>query len=161
MDITVKYDGKALCFNKEPVIINDKTLVQLRPIAEAMGLEIKYAEKTGSVILSDDDTTVIFKQNSKTVKVNNKERKMDVPMVTRDDYTFVPVRYLVEPFGNSIEYDGESKTVTVTPKKQQTAESAAPVQETKEISTGSGKYSATYFYQLQPELELESNGRGY
>lgn len=163
MDITVKYDGKALCFNKEPVIINDKTLVQLRPIAEAMGLDIQYAEKTGSVILSDNETTVIFKQNSETVTVNNKERKMDVPMVTRSDYTFVPVRYLVEPFGNSIEYDGTSKTVTVTPqvKKPQTAEETALTEVPKEISTGSGKYSSTYFYQSQPELELESNGRGY
>lgn len=169
MDITVKYNGTALCFNKEPVIINDKTLVQLRPVAEAMGLSIKYAEKTGSVILSDSETTVIFKQDSDKVIVNNEERKMDVPMVVRSDYTFVPVRYLVEPFGNSIDYDGESKTVSVTQQAKRpriadkSPEEVNTVNETeeKQISTGSGNYKATYFYQSQPELALEGNGRGY
>lgn len=154
MDITVKYNGDVLCFNAEPVILNDKTLVQLRPIAEAMNLDIKYSQNAGSVILSDGDTTVVFTQNSDTVAVNDKKKKMDVPLVTREDYTFVPVRDLVEPFGNSIEYDVESKTVTIVHAEK--AEKAP-----KEISTGSGEYSATFYYQSQPDLELDANGRGY
>ena len=31
----------------------------------------------------------------------------------------------------------------------------------KEISTGSGKFPFTFFYQSQPDIALENNGRGY
>ncbi len=153
-DITVKYNGSVLCFNQEPVIIKDKTLVQLRPIAEAMGLDISFVTEDGSVILSDEKTTVVFTENSDRIKVNDDEKIMEVPMVIRNNYTFVPVRNLVEPFGDSISYDGKTKTVTI-----ETA--GAEKEEPKTVSKGSGKYTSTYYYQSQPDLELEQNGRGY
>lgn len=157
MDITVKYNGSVLCFNSEPILLNDKTLVQLRPIAEAMKLDIKYSEKTGSVILSADGTTVVFTQNSDKVVINGASKKMDVPMMTKDNYTFVPVRELTEPFGNALDYDSESKTVAITTSDKNENTEPAP----REISTGSDKYPATFYYQSQPDLELEANGRGY
>lgn len=196
-DLTVKYNGIALSFNEKPVIVNDKTLVQLRPIAEAMELEIGFSN--GSVVLSDEETTVIFTQDSSEITVNDEVSFMDVPMVLRNDYTFVPVRNLVEPFGNKIDYDGETKTVTIESKiteeaskpednsdkdaikrpsenksvikKKETVDADEDFQEEentevkqkepKVISTGSGDYESTYFYQSQPDLELENNGRGY
>ncbi len=201
-DLTVKYNGIALSFNEKPVIVNDKTLVQLRPIAEAMELEIGFSN--GSVVLSDEETTVIFTQDSSEITVNDEVSTMDVPMVLRNDYTFVPVRNLVEPFGNKIDYDGETKTVTIEsnkteealdtetksdnktikrpsenksvtkneepvnndedPQKEEKSEEENTEVEPKEpkvISTGSGDYEFTYFYQSQPDLELENNGRGY
>ena len=60
-EITIKYNGTTLAFSESPVIMNDKTLVQLRPIAEAMHLQIGFSELDGSVVLSNDNTTVIFK----------------------------------------------------------------------------------------------------
>ena len=196
-DLTVKYNGIALSFNEKPVIVNDKTLVQLRPIAEAMELEIGFSN--GSVVLSDEETTVIFTQDSSEITVNDEVSFMDVPMVLRNDYTFVPVRNLVEPFGNKIDYDGETKTVTIeskiieeatksedksdkeaikrpsenksVTKKKETVDddevsreeenTEVKQKEPKEISTGSGDYESTYFYQSQPDLEFENNGRGY
>lgn len=153
-DITVKYNGNVLCFNQNPVIINDKTLVQLRPIAEAMGLDISFTGDSGSVTLSDENTTVVFTENSDKITVNDTEEIMEVPMIIRNDYTFVPVRNLVEPFGNVISYDTKTKTVTI---ETENDDKKAP----KVISTGSGEYSSTYFYQSQSDLELENNGRGY
>ena len=170
MDITVKYNGNVLCFNREPVIVQDKTLVQLRPIAEAMGLKISYKESAGSVVLSDDKTTVVFTQDSNKIIVNDSERTMEVPMVLRNDYTFVPVRNLAEPFGNDVAYDEESKTVTITPSEVNTMRADKSPEEEfaektstepKEISTGSGNFDFTFYYQSQPDLELEANGRGY
>ncbi len=163
-DIVVKYNGEALAFTEKPIIVNDKTLVQLRPIATAMGLTIGFSEADGSVILSDSETTVVFTQDSEKISVNEKEEIMDVPMVIHNDYTFVPVRNLVEPFGNKISYDGKTKTVTIikAEKDEDSAlDSRSAEEKEKVISTGSGKYESVHFYQSQPELELENNGRGY
>ncbi len=47
------------------------------------------------------------------------------------------------------------------PKNEEEKEVAEEEKVFKEISTGSGDYESTYFYQSQPELEFEENGRGY
>lgn len=140
-DITVKYNGDTLCFNQSPVIINDKTLVQLRPIAEAMSLEIAFAD--GCVVLSDKKTTVVFEQDSNKIKVNDEVSMMDVPMILKNDYTFVPVRNLVEPFGNKIDYNGETKTVTIL--SEETSDVTEAVEKknseiTTSVTTNNKKY---------------------
>lgn len=186
VEMKIIYNGEILTFNESPVIVNDKTLVQLRPIAEAMNLEIGF--ENGQVILSGNGTTVIFTLESNVVTVNGEERTMDVPMVMKNDYTFVPARELAEPFGNQVEYDGETKSVIITTEekteitedeeealasseqeteKNETEEFVRPLKneepepETVEISTGSGEYEHTYFYQSQPDVAFEENGRGY
>ena len=159
-DITVKYNNTVLEFNQKPLILNEKTLVQLRPIAEVMGLGIKYSEDTGRITLSDGSTTVVFTENSSKVCVNDTEMQMPVPAIIRNNYTFVPVRELVEPFGETISYDSATRTVTISSEIKiiglTEAENTA-----KEISTGSGKFPFTFFYQSQPDIALENNGRGY
>ncbi len=164
-ELTVKYDGAALAFAEKPIIVKDKTLVQLRPIAEAMELEIGF--ESGSVTLSDNETTIVFTKDSEKVMINREEALMDVPMVIHNDYTFVPVRDLVEPFGKRIDYDGETRTVTIVSQLNEEiqdkdiADEIEEVEEPKVISTGSGKYKFVHFYQSQPDLELEASGRGY
>jgi len=112
-NMTIKYNNNILCFAEKPIIRNDKTLVQLRPIAEAMGLEIDYINESGEVLLSRDETSVVFTNNSDIIKINGREFKMISPAVNHNDYTFVPVRDLAEPFGELVSYDGETKTVTI------------------------------------------------
>ena len=198
-DITVKYNGEILSFSQKPIIRSDKTLVQLRPIAEALGLTIDYIAESGQVILSQDETTVVFTNNSDIISINGRELQMIAPVVNHNDYTFVPVRDLAEPFGKVVSYDGETKTVdiaepildetfdegadqvmeeasgevseeTAEETSQQTAEDGLAVQERpeenplipeREVSKGSGNYPSAFFYQHQPDMALESNGRGY
>lgn len=169
-DITVKYGGEQLSFNEKPIIINGKTLVQLRPIAEALELGIEFAMESGTVYLSNADAVVAFTQNSKVKSVNDADILMDVPMIIHNDYTFVPVRDLVEPFGYAVSYNGDTRTVSITvpgtdedcDKSERTEETQTKAaEEPRVISTGSGEYEFVHFYQSQPELEFEENGRGY
>ena len=81
---------------------------------------------------------------------------MDVKMIVKDDYTFIPVRYLAEPFGYEISYEQDTKTVNILlPKAVRLAELR------DKIRTGSGRYPSTFYYQAQEEMGLENNGRGY
>ena len=184
-ELTIIYNGEQLEFTETPIIMNDKTLVQIRPIAEAMGLEIVF--ENGQVCLSDSITSVVFTLDSEIVKVNGEENVMTVPMVLKNDYTFVPVRDLAEPFGCELDYDGSTKTVTISkeidedkekveeeageeqkesedisrPAKNEADESEIEEKAVEEIKTGSGKYEFTYFYQSQPDIGFENKGRGY
>ena len=81
---------------------------------------------------------------------------MDVKMVVKDDYTFIPVRYLAEPFGYEINYEEDTQAVNILyPKSVRLAELR------DKIRTGSGKYPSTFYYQSQEDIGLENNGRGY
>lgn len=171
-EIAIKYKGAEIAFNEKSIVMNQRTLVQLRPIAEALELGIEYALNTGEVILSNADSVVVFKQNSDIVNINGYDVTMDVPMIVHNNYSFVPVRSLVEPFGNDIVYDGATKTITISPVDEaeytdtENLENNIPEQVTeevvkKEIPSGSGKYPFPFYYQSMPELEFENNGRGY
>ncbi len=149
-DIAIIYNGTKIEFSEPNIVMNQRTLVQLRPIAEALDLGIEYAIESGSVILSNADSVVVFKLNSNIVDINGTESTMDVPMIAHNNYTFVPVRNLVEPFGNDIIYDGETKTITITTKEK----IKAPIEFSRE-------FKKVFFYQSQPELALENNGKGY
>ncbi len=175
-NIKIRYNGGILKFNSNPVLVGEETMVQLRPLADAMGL--KLLSENGKIVLYDAKTKVIFAPDSNKITVNDNTITMGAPVLTRDDYTFVPIRQIVELFCDEMTFDGITKTVSitkigggvgnakpiVTQKKEPTATpiptpTAKPVQkpvETKPTANGS-----TYYYQAQPEFALENNGRGY
>ena len=155
-DITVNFCGKELKFNSSPMITDGRTLVQLRPIAEAMGLEIEYEPAGSMVILCNGKNEVRFCVGSDSYYIDGKKKKMDTKMAVKDNYTFIPVRYLAEPFGYEVGYDAAKKAVAIdVPKEVRLAELR------EKIRTGSGKYPSTYYYQAQEEMGLENNGKGY
>lgn len=168
-DLIIKYNGNVLNFNQSPVIVDGKTLVQLRPIAEAMDLEIVFkGGEESTVTLYDKDTTVVFTMNSNKVLVNNEESQMITAPILRNNSTFIPVRELAEPFGKTVEYNGKTQTVTIEDSKETDKEADKETdsiltesEKDKMPSTGSGKYNFTYYYQSQPDLALDNNGRGY
>ncbi len=155
-DITVTFEGKKILFNSSPIIEKDRTLVQIRPIAEAMGLTIEYEPFDAMVILSDGKTETRFSVGSDISYVNGKKQNMGVKMALKDDFTFIPIRYLVEPFGYEIAYNADTKTVSVKINKEK---KLAELRD--KIRTGSGKYPSTFYCQSQEDIGFENNGKGY
>lgn len=186
-DISIFYNGSQVNFTEKSIVMNERTLVQLRPIAEALDLGIEYAMDTGSVILSNSDFVVTFTLNSNIVDVNGTKFTMDVPMIAHNNYTFVPVRNLVEPFGNDIVYDSITKSINITTKEtnnnimqfipekyniqyvepnfDQIVNEPVnePVSEpvNEPVTKPTNESGNIFFYQSQPDLGLENNGRGY
>lgn len=157
-DIAIFYNGTQIVFSEKNIVMNQRTLVQLRPIAEALDLGIEFAMESGSVILSNAESVVTFQLDSNIVNVNGYETTMDVPMIAHNNYTFVPIRSLVEPFGNNIVYDGATKTITITTREETYNEGynkpIAPIEFARE-------FKKVFFYQSQPDFAFENNGRGY
>ncbi|MBQ7975642.1 MAG: copper amine oxidase N-terminal domain-containing protein [Clostridia bacterium] len=162
-DIAVFYNGAQITFSEKNIVMNQRTLVQLRPIAEALDLGIEFAMESGSVILSNADAVVTFKLNSNIVDVNGTEITMDVPLIAHNNYTFVPIRSLVEPFGNDIVYDSVTRTITITTKDTYIEEiNSEEVQEVyKPPIEFAREFKKVFFYQSQPDFAFENNGRGY
>lgn len=165
-ELIITYDGSVISFDEQPVVLNNKTLVQIRPIAEAMGLGIDFNQETGQLSLSKGDDIVIFKLDSDICFANGTIKAMDVPMIAQNNYTFVPVRELAEPFGKTVLYDGETNTVDILSPKASEAEPQEADEDMKNADLFANSFSnikgeSVFFYQSQPELELPNEGRGY
>lgn len=128
--VSVKLNGKKLSFDVEPQIINDRTMVPLRAIFEAMGATVDWDQDTQTVTSTKGDTTVKMTINDTNMYVNGEAKELDSPATIVDDRTLVPVRAIAESYGATVEWEDSTKTVVITTGEDETTEVAptpAPV----------------------------------
>jgi len=112
-EIKIVYKGKVLQSDVAPIIMEDRTLVPVRVIFEALGAEVLWDEDTRSVISAKDDKSVILKIGSPTITVNGEEIKTDVAPLIVNDRTFVPIRAISEAYGCTVEWAEKIRTVKI------------------------------------------------
>ncbi|MDD4548902.1 MAG: N-acetylmuramoyl-L-alanine amidase [Syntrophomonadaceae bacterium] len=107
-------DGKQLSFEVPPVIENDRTLVPLRAIFEAMGASVNWNNDTRTVTSTKGTTTVVLPIGSTNPVVNGITQKIDVPAKIVNDRTLAPLRFVGEAFGGKVGWDNNTRTITIT-----------------------------------------------
>lgn len=96
--IVVYLEGKKLNLSPYGRLIDNVTMVPVRPLAEAMGLDVKYDEKYNSVVCSVGDKQAIFNIGQKYATILGEDIFMAKECMEIEDIVFVPVRTLVEAF---------------------------------------------------------------
>lgn len=112
--ITVEIDGKQIDFDVQPQLINDRTMVPLRAIFEAIGATVEWDDVTKTVTSTKGSSTIILTINHAIMYVNGKGVALDSPACIIDGRTLVPVRAISEAFDMEVEWKGETKTVVIT-----------------------------------------------
>ena len=116
--ISVTVNGAAVTWTDAKPFIdgNDRTMVPLRAVADAMGLDVSWdaAAREASFSDSGSGTTIFFPIDSTTARTSDGEVKMDTAAVIVSDRTYAPIRYLAEYFGYIVGWDGPSRTVIIT-----------------------------------------------
>lgn len=111
--ITVIVDGTTISFDAEPEIINDRTVVPMRAIFEALGAEVEWNEGNRTITSTKGDTTIRMQIHNTSMSVNRKEVTLDQVPVIRNDRTLVPVRAIAESLDCDVSWYGDSKTVLI------------------------------------------------
>ncbi len=93
-------------------IANSRTMVPLRFISEAFDATVSY--DNGVVTIEKDGTVFVTKIGTKLYTLNGEEKQMDTESLIMNDRTMVPVRVIVEAFGMNVNWNDETKTVTIT-----------------------------------------------
>ena len=122
-DITVTANGDKVAFTDAAPYINsdNRTLVPLRAIAEALNLKVDWDDeaKTATFATEDGAKKVDFTIGAKELKVTEGEKastvEMDTAAVITNDRTYAPARYLAEAFGYNVSWDGRDSLVSITP----------------------------------------------
>lgn len=129
-DIKVYVNGEQVEFDVKPVIENERTLVPMRAIFEALGAEVDWNQETETVSAVRGSDTVRITINSNQLFKNDKAVELDVPAKIIDERTLVPVRAISESFDADVQWDGETQTVNITMDKVSPTEE--PVNNTDE-----------------------------
>lgn len=116
--ITVTLNGEKLEFDVDPYIENDRTLVPMRKIFEAVGANVAWDDEMKTVVasrmISNNPIFVAIQIGGESAFVNNVKTNLDTPAKIVDDRTFVPLRFVVEALGEKVEWDGNTYTVIIT-----------------------------------------------
>ncbi|MDP4119355.1 MAG: leucine-rich repeat protein, partial [Bacillota bacterium] len=100
-----------IVFDQKPVIINNRTLVPIRKICEALDLTVDWDETSQTAIITKGSTSIKIQINSTTVYKDNKSVTIDVPAQLIGNRTLVPVRAVSELFNITVEWDSENSRV--------------------------------------------------
>lgn len=100
-----------------PRIVDGRTLLVVRPVAEATGALVSWDEKTETASLVKDGKTVRIKKNSYTLEIEDSSGiryvEMDVPAQIIDGRFVLPVRFIIEALGDTVIWDEETRSVYV------------------------------------------------
>ncbi|ARU61825.1 hypothetical protein CBW65_12880 [Tumebacillus avium] len=112
--VNVYVNGATLKVDQPAIVKNDRTLVPLRAIFEALGAEILWDEKTQTVTATREDTVIKLQLKSKNAVVNGKTVTLDVPAESINYRTMVPVRFVSEALDAHVGWDEGTVSVFVS-----------------------------------------------
>lgn len=113
-EIKVTLDGEELSFDVKPQLINDRTMVPMRKIFEAMGAQVEWDDDNQTVTATRNNIVVKMQIGNSVINVGGTEVTLDVPPQLIDDRTLVPVRAVAESFLSKVDWNNDSSTVIIT-----------------------------------------------
>lgn len=116
-ELSVTIDGKKVSFDQPPIIVNDRTMVPLRAIFEALGASVEWDGTTRTVTSTKGGTTISMTIGSNTMYKNGTAIILDVAPQLVGDRTLVPARAVAESFNCTVDWNGTTRTVLIATKK--------------------------------------------
>ena len=113
--IQVILNGSRLTFDTSPILVNNTTLVPLRTIFEALGMEIDWDEATQTVTAQKDGITLTLTIGSTEASKNGESIfLLTAPQLSIEGRTLVPIRFIAESLGLNVTWIDATRTVIIT-----------------------------------------------
>lgn len=90
------------------------SLVPVRFVSERLGAGVGWNGSKQQVTIKEGNVEVILTIGSRTAIVNGQAIEMDTAVELTDNSTFVPARFIAEKLGGIVNWDGDTRTVTIT-----------------------------------------------
>ena len=112
--IAVTVNGESLVFDSEPIIENDRLLVPMRVIFEALGADVSWddSSKTASAVLGNNSVRITIGES--VLYKNGTKITLDCSAVVKNSRTLLPIRAVSEGLGADVDWNEEEKTVIIT-----------------------------------------------
>ena len=112
-------NGATRTLDSSPIIKNSRTLLPIRAIIEALGGTVDWEEKTKVVEIKLGSNYLKLQIGNANAYVNGVQKLIDplnpkvVPEII-NGRTMLPLRFVAENLGCDVQWDGNTKTITIT-----------------------------------------------
>ena len=113
-EIAIIIDDAKLECDSKPYIKNDRTLVPMRAIFEALGASVSWDDATKTATGVKDNVEVEITIGENVLYKNGEAIELDCVAEITNDRTMVPARAISEAFGCTVNWNNEMKTVEIT-----------------------------------------------
>ncbi len=114
--VQIVLDGRTLQLDPPATIVNDRTLIPVRGVFEAMGAKLTWDGETRTVEVMRGERYVRLRIDRRLACLNRactEAATLDVPARIIQDRTFVPVRFIAQAMGAHVQWDGERRAVLI------------------------------------------------
>lgn len=106
--------GEQVQTDAAPIISNDRTVLPVRFISEALGASIAWDEAEQKITVTSGDTVITVYIGSDTAYIGDAAVTLDCTPFIQDGVSYAPVRFIAEALGAKVEWDATSKQITIT-----------------------------------------------
>ena len=127
--IRVTVDGQEVNFpgGQGPVIVEERTLVPVRGVFEAIGFEVDWDDDARAATLTRADFTVIVTLDSNVFTTNGASHNLEVPAQLIGGRTLLPIGAVLESVGYEVDWDAATRTVVIESPVTETPLTILPV----------------------------------
>lgn len=117
--ITLMVNGTLVPCDVPPQLVAGRTLVPIRAIAQALGLDVKWNQDAAAATISQAGQTFVIPPlcpgRPVHLVINGVECFPDVPPQMIGGRVMVPIRFAAEAFGNQVRWEAAANQVLITP----------------------------------------------
>lgn len=111
----VRVNGKLISFDSQyPLIEDGHTYIPVRAVAETLGAAVSWDQSSSSATISSGSSTILIPTGKDHAFVNGKKTALDAAAIVINNRTMVPLRFITEAFGDTVDWDGDTRTVEIT-----------------------------------------------
>ncbi|MCD6107048.1 MAG: extracellular solute-binding protein [Caldisericaceae bacterium] len=112
---TAYVNGKATTLDQPPVIMNNRTMVPIRFVTEAMGATVDWSNEERKVTITLGENIAILKIDDAKAQANGYDVYLDSAptIIVKTSRTVVPVRFVAETLGMEVTWNGTERSVLI------------------------------------------------
>lgn len=113
--IIIFLDDKLIRSEVAPFIQDSRTLIPVRAVSEALGCEVQWIQASKEVLITRGSDVISMFIGENVYTVNGVKKQIDTKPIIKDNYTFIPVRFLTEALNCNVKWQ-EPNMVFITTK---------------------------------------------
>lgn len=112
--VQVFVNGSKITFDVQPQIIEGRTMVPIRFVADSLGASVTWDNAEKTVTIFKGGNWITLQISKKSMDINGKTIALDVAPVILDNRTLVPLRAIAEGLSVKVTWDKKSYAVMMT-----------------------------------------------
>lgn len=112
-DTTYWLNGETYTLDQPAIAVKGRTLVPIRLITEALGGDIEWIDNNSPITISYKGHQIELMVDATEVIVDGEEYTLDIPAQVIKNRTLVPLRFISEHLGMTVDYNPSTRCVSV------------------------------------------------